>query len=236
MRRWLRKITARFGPAAPQVAVRPQMPLYWRVLVGGLLVAFGFSTAYMKYARGNAAMLQDELAKLEQENRMLHTRAIHVEQQQQVTTVAQHDLSKDLASLQEENVQLKEDVAFYKSILEDSTGVAVIKLHSFKVAHGSRPGEFQYRLLLVQSGKHDKNVQGSLQLSVLGMQDGKPVTLALGDKNSQYSNSKVNFKYYQPIEGSFTIPEQVTAQSLQARFFQTGSNEPKLTQSIPLTN
>jgi len=31
--------------------------------------------------------------------------------------VAQKDLAKDIAVLQEENVQLKEDICFYKSIL-----------------------------------------------------------------------------------------------------------------------
>jgi hypothetical protein len=137
--------------------------------------------------------------------------------------------------LQEENVRLKEDVTFYKSILEESAGVAVVKLHSFKVSRGARASEYQYRLLLIQSGKHDRNVQGSLQLTVIGTQDGKPATqVVLGGKSP--SGGKVNFKYYQPLEGSFTLPAQMTAESLQAKFFQIGSAEPKLTQVVSLTN
>jgi hypothetical protein len=166
----------------------------------------------------------------------LRTQAIHVERQQQVNTVAQGDLAKDLTTLQEENVRLKADVTFYKSILEESSGVAVVKLHSFKVTHGDQPGEYQYRVLLIQSGKHDKNVQGNLQLTVMGSQNGKPVTqVVMGDKNSQH-NGKVNFKYYQPLEGSFMVPGWMTAQDLQAKFFQGGSTEPKLTQTVLLTN
>lgn len=236
MRRWARTLKRHFGPAAPHVAVRTQLPWYWRVFWTFFLVAAGFSIGYWRYAKGNTAVLRDQLVRLEQENKTLHTQAIQVERQQQVNTVTQSDLSKDLSALQEENVRLKEDVTFYKSILEESSGVAMVKLHSFKVIHGERPGEYRYRVLLIQSGKHDKNVQGSLQLTVLGKQNGKPVRqVVMGDQNAQY-NGKVNFKYYQPLEGSFTVPGGLAAQDLQAKFFQAGSTEPKLTQTVLMTN
>jgi len=236
MRRLVRFLKRRFGPAAPYVAVRAEIPWYWRFFWIILLVAVGFSIGYWRYARGSAAVLRDEIGRLEQENKVLRTQAIHVEREQQVTTVAQSDLAKDLAALQEENVKLKEDVTFYKSILEESAGVAVVKLHSFKVTRGERPGEYQYRLLLIQSGKHDKNVQGSVQLAVIGTQDDKPLTqVVMGGNNSQ-RGGKVNFKYYQPLEGNFTVPEHMTAQELQAKFFQVGSTEPKLTQTVSLPN
>jgi hypothetical protein len=90
-------------------------------------------------------------------------------------------------------------------------------------------------LLLIQSGKHDKNVQGTLQLSVIGTQDGKSVShIVLGGKLQQ--GGKVNFKYYQPLEGRFSVPTQISAHSLEAKFFQAGSSEPKLTQVVTLTN
>jgi hypothetical protein len=235
MRRVSRWIQKYFGPAAPHVAVRAEMPWYWRMALAAILVAIGYAAASLRYIGGNAGNLREKVMQLEQENQSLHTQAIHVERQQQVTNVAQTDLAKDLTALQEENVRLKEDVTFYKSILEESAGVAVVKLHSFKVSRGARASEYQYRLLLIQSGKHDRNVQGSLQLTVIGTQDGKPATqVVLGGKSP--SGGKVNFKYYQPLEGSFTLPAQMTAESLQAKFFQIGSAEPKLTQVVSLTN
>lgn len=225
-----------FGPTAPYVSVRAEIPWYWRFFWIVFLLCAGFSIGYWRYAREGTFVWRYEIERLERENKVLRTRAIPVERQLQVTTVAQGDLAKDLAALQGENVRLKEDVTFYKSILEDSTGVAVVKLHSFKVTRGDQPGEYRYRLLLIQSGKHDKNVQGSVQLTVLGKQEGKPVTqLVTGGTNSQ-RGGKVNFKYYQPLEGSFTLPGHMSAESLQAKFFQAGSAEPKLTQVVSLTN
>lgn len=196
----------------------------------------GFAVGYWRYAGGRDGNLREQIAQLEQENKSLRTQAIHVGRQQQVNNVAQTDLAKDLAVLQEENVHLKEDLTFYKSILEESTGVAVVKLHSFKVNRGEHAGEYQYRLLLIQSGKHDKNVQGSVQLAVIGTQDGKPVTRVVMGGKSVQQGGKVNFKYYQPLEGKFTMPTGISAQSLQAQFFQAGSSEPKLTQVVSLVN
>jgi hypothetical protein len=217
------------------VAVRAEVPWYWRFAWMTLLVLLGFAIGYWRYAGGSAAVMRDEIARLEKENKALRAQAIHVERQQQVTSVAQNDLAKDLAALQEENVRLKEDVTFYKSILEESPGVATVKLHSFKVTRGSRPGEFQYRLLLIQSGRHDRNVQGRLQLTLVGSQEGKPFSrVVLGGGAQQ--GGKINFKYYQPLEGSFTVPDNVVAQSLQAKFYQAGSSEPRLTQEVSLLN
>lgn len=235
MRRLLRLIQRHFGPAAPHVAVRATMPWYWRLFSVAILLAMGYMLGYWRYAGSNAVALREQISRLEDENKLLRTQAIHVERRQQVANVAQTDLAKDLTTLQEENVRLKEDLTFYKSILEESAGVAVVKLHSLKVNRGSRAGEYQYRLLLIQSGKHDKNVQGSLQLAIMGTQDGKPTTqMILGGKARQ--GGKVNFKYYQPLEGSFMIPAQMAAHSLQAKFFQAGATEPKLTQVVPLNN
>jgi hypothetical protein len=204
------------------VAVRPELPWYWRALIGAGFVALGYALSYWRYASGASGDLRQEFSRLLQENQRLHAEAIHVERQQQITSVAQKDLSKDLSLLQEENVRLKEDVAFYRSILEDGAGAAVIKLHSFKVSAGGRPGEYQYRLLLVQSGKHDKSVQGTLQLTVSGVKDGQPVLQqVMGERVAQH-NGKVNFKYYQPVEVSFFLPPQIQPQNIEAKFYQNG--------------
>jgi hypothetical protein len=236
MKRLMRLLHRHFGPTALHVAVHAEIPIYWRLFWVVLLMLLGFCVGYWRYAGGSAATLRSDVALLEQENKELRTQAIHVTRQQQVNNVAQRDLTKDLASLQGENVKLKEDVAFYKSILEESSGVAVVKLHDFKIMNGEKPGEYRYRMLLIQSGRHDKNVQGSVQLAVVGMQNGKPTTqVVVGGINSQ-RGGKVNFKYYQPLEGGFTVPTQLVAEHFQAKFFQAGSSEPKLIQEISLSN
>lgn len=233
MRSIIRNLRRRFGAAARGVSVRMALPWYIQVLWGLVLVGCGFLMAYWQYASGGASQLREQVSQLTMENRQLRTQSIRVESQKQVTQVAQKDLAKDMAALQGENVRLKEDLAFYKNILEDSSSVAVVKVHSFKVSKSVKPKEYHYRLLLVQSGRHDKSVQGKLQILLNGTQSGRAVQTSLS-QSAGAQGFKINFKYYQPFEGSFTVTNGLLDPSLQAKFFQTGSSEPKLIQSVPL--
>lgn len=229
----VRELRHRFGIAARGVAVRAAIPWYMRLLLILMLVTCGFLIGYWRYSGEGAAQLREQIARLTEENRQLRTQSIHVESQKQVTQVAQKDLANDMATLQEENVKLKEDVAFYKNILEDSSSVALVKVHSFKITKSVRPGEYDFRLLLIQSGRHDKSVQGLLQMTLNGNQDSKPVAIPINPAVG-VKGFKINFKYYQPVEGSFTVPANLAVTGLQAKFFQAGSSEPKLTDSATL--
>lgn len=233
MRYQFRTLRHRFGTVAGGVAVRAAVPWYARLILVMMLVLSGFGVGYWRYSAEGTPQLREQVQQLREENKQLRTQRIHVESQKQVTQVAQNDLAKDMAVLQEENVRLKEDLAFYKNILADSSGVAVVKVHSFKVTQSAKTGEYDFRVLLIQSGRHDRNVQGSLQLVMTGARDGKllavPVNPAGGAKGF-----KINFKYYQPVEGTFSVPAGGTLTELQAKFFQMGSSEPKLTQSATL--
>ena len=233
MTRITRFLRRHFGASYRSVAVRAAIPWYGRLMFAVLLVVLGYLIGYTEFSGDGVAQLRDRVSQLTEENRNLRTQSIHVESQKQVTQVTQNDLAKDMAALQEENGKLKEDVEFYKSILEDGASVGVVKLHSFKVNKSVRHGEYDFRLLLIQSGKHDKSVQGSLQLLLTGTQDGKAISIPVNPDGGG-RGFKINFKYYQPVEGSFSIPAQASISSVQAKLFTLGSSEPKVTQSVQL--
>ena len=233
MRRQLRRMKRPFGAAASTVAVRPAVPWYWRVAMVLLLVFVGYILSYWQFVMGGFASPANKLQQLEQENQSLQAKAVYSERQLQVEHAAQISLAKELVALQDEGMQLKEDVAFYKSILAESDGTGVLKFHSFKLAKSARADQYEYHILLVQSGRHDKTVQGNLKLNLSGLQNGKPVTVAVGANNGPPA-LKVNFKYYQRLDGSFTLPKGVTGQKLEADFLEMGSNQPKISEAVNL--
>lgn len=229
----IRRLRRYFGMASRSVAVRTALPWYgllgWRVG----LVLLGYLIGYMQYSSGDVARLREQINKLALENRNMRTQSIHMESQRQVNQIVQGDLAKELALLQEENGKLKEDVGFYKNILEDRSSVEALKLHSFKVNKSARMGIYNFRLLLTQSGRHDKNVQCSLQLFLIGTQEGKSVALPV-DIGAGARDLKINFKYYQSVEGSFSVPQGASINSVLAKVYMSGSAEPRLTQSAAL--
>ena len=87
----------------------------------------------------------------------------------------------------------------------------------------------------MQSGRHDKLVQGGLQLLLNGTQDGKPLAQHV-EPAGQQQGIKVSFKYYQRIEGVFNVPPQTSAQALQVQYVATGQTQSMLTQTANLPN
>jgi hypothetical protein len=111
-----RRIKRHFGLTAKQVAVRSQRPWYFQWGVAALLVAAGYLIAYWQFAAGG----ENVTIKLKQillENQSLQSRAIQVERQLQIEQAAQHNLEKELNNVHDENILLKEDLLFYKSMV-----------------------------------------------------------------------------------------------------------------------
>lgn len=218
-----RRLRQHFGMTARHVAVRSDLPWYGRLVLWLLLIGLGFGIGHWRYADVDVVHLSRQVKQLQQENAELQGRLVRSDRQSQVDQAAQGNLAKEMAALQDQDMQLKEEIAFYKSILAEGSPSGIVKLHSIKLTKGEKPGEYQYRILLVQSGRHDKMVQGSLRLLMNGGQ-----ALETG------SGIKINFKYYQRVEGSFTMPAAGQGQGLQVQFFEAGGKQPKLTQNVTL--
>lgn len=111
-----RRIRRHFGLTAKQVAVRSQRPWYFQWMVTVALVLAGYLGAYWQFEVGT----DDVSAKLKQavfENQALQSKVIQVERQLQVEQIAQHSLEKELNLVQDENIRIKEDLLFYKNMV-----------------------------------------------------------------------------------------------------------------------
>lgn len=229
-----RGIKRHFGPTAAQVAVRPRLPWYWGAVLPLALLLLGYVVGYWQFAAGDLNTLSAQVQQLTLENQSLQAKIVHNERQLQVEQAAQANLAKELAALQEEDMRIKEDVEFYKSILKVTPGAAgELKLHSFKLTKGASANQYNYNIMLMQSGRHDKLIQGQLNLVLSGNRAGQPVIVPVGGTQTP-EGIKINFKYYQRVEGSFVIPDDVVGQALEARFVATGATQPYITKKIDL--
>src|SRR5690606_36358537 len=114
--------------------------------------------------------------------------------------------------------------------------VGELKLHSFKLNKGKLPNQYEYHVLLIQSGRHDKMAQGSLAFSLNALRQGEQVTLPLTDGTQTIEPIKINFKYYQRIDGNFNVPEDVEAPSVVMSLLEAGSKQVKISQRLDLPN
>lgn len=234
MRKVTRRLRGHFGTTAKKVVLRPSQPWYSQMLVVSLLVLFGYLVGYWQYSGVDYDTLMRNLNGLLRDNQTLEAKTVYRERQLQVERAAQRSLTEEIAALQDETMRLKEELAFYRGILSENAISGELKLHSFKLNKGKAQNQYEYHVLLIQSGRHDKWAQGKLMLNLKGMKDGEPVTLPLRNGQDLIGPVKINFKYYQRINGQFTLAEVLEEMTVELTLTESGAGQPKITQQLDL--
>jgi hypothetical protein len=143
------------------------------------------------------------------------------------------DLIKQMKTLTAENATLKEDLAFFQTLMPSGGKEGAVAVDRFLVQNDVLPGEYRYRLLLTQTGQRNKDFQGTLQFVINLQQQDKKVVMSLPAEGDKADKSfKLNFRFYQRVEGSFRVEAGAVVTSMQVRVFENGSSEPKLTQAV----
>lgn len=112
-----RRVRRHFGLTAKNVAVRSHRPWYFQALLAFLCAAVGFCLAYWMLHTGDAEMIQRELQQKTLENKALEAKLVSAQRELQVELATNNTLAKALASVQDENLKTKEDLFFYKNML-----------------------------------------------------------------------------------------------------------------------
>jgi hypothetical protein len=237
-----------FGISAARMAVRPAIPWYWwslRILAaGGLLLAGaglladapgGLGLLTQGEVAHELARLQSALERQEAELAELRSRAAQAERQLQMERAATMDLAKQVKSLTFENAALKEDLAFFQSLMSAAgrRGEGTISVNRFRLQPEAVAGEFRYQMLLVQNGQRAKDFQGRLQFVLDVQHEGQKLVLVMPpEADREGKDYRLNFKFFQRIEGTFKLMPGSVLQGMQVQVFENGTRTPKLTQTL----
>jgi hypothetical protein len=175
------------------------------------------------------------MSRLESEAARLRAIANASDSRLKIEQTAQIQLASQVKSLEDENNRLKEDLAFFENLVPTERRGEKVSIHRFKVERDVIPGEFRYRLLVLQGGKLDREFHGSLQLVVEMQQDGRDATIIIPDSSDTGTAYKLNFKYFRRVEGIFRVPAGAKVRTIQARILENGSGEARASQNVNLS-
>jgi hypothetical protein len=97
------------------------------------------------------------------------------------------------------------------------------------------PGEYRYHLFVAQPRQKGKDFQGRLQLVVDTEQGGQPVVVTLPPDGSPDSAAfRLSFRFYQRVEGVFTVPAGAVVRRVHARVIEQGATVSKSTMTLTL--
>lgn len=242
-----RRVRQTFGISAPRMAVRTHLSWRWRLpaLLGLLaLIAgmwwwgFDFGQFLGGFNRGavaeTQAKLESDASGLKTENVHLRTKLAELESELNVTRGAQTTLSQQVLDLQSENTQMKEDLAFLRTLFSDTGKPGTVTIQHLR-AERDRDDVYRFSMLVVRGGNPNDEFSGQLTLLASVAAGGHSSTLTLPDDQPDTATAlKLKFKYYQRVEGTFRVPPGGQLRSLQARVVEPGQALPKATRNLNL--
>jgi len=221
--------------SAPKMTIKRHLPWPLRAVFLAVVVGLGGAIAMWAYDLGRnfaglnpsgmkdqVVALSEQVRKLGAERDQLSTSANAAESQLNIERSAQTQLAGQIKTLETENARLKEDLAFFESLLPTNIGAQGITIQRLK-AEIIAPNQLRYRLLVIQGEKGAREFTGNLQLSVTVLQAGKSAIINFPEQNAaDLARYKLAFKYYQRVEGILTLPEGATIKAIQARVLDRG--------------
>ena len=183
----------------------------------------GFSQAVMD---NEMEALQRQVKKLVQEKDNLQRQNAKLIRDHNIDKDANKQVNQNLAQAQAQIMDMKEELTFYRNIVspKKSSRAVVVKKVSMEPL---KDNEYQYKIVLIQDGKHDRIVRGVVEISLEGNNaEGKRVRLALPTISTKKvkKQQKFGFKYFQNFEGVIKIPEGFEAISLFVRVLPRSSS------------
>jgi len=165
---------------------------------------------------------KDQIEKLRAERDQFSTIVNAAENQLNIERSAQKQLAAQVKILEADNIKLKEDLAFFDSLLPNTIGTQGISIRRFKIDLVT-PTQVRYRLLIMQGGKGERDFIGDLQFTATLSQGGKNVILSFPERNSAEAKKlTLAFRHYQRVEGNLTIPEGSSVKLIQVRVLEKG--------------
>jgi hypothetical protein len=147
------------------------------------------------------------IRQLEEENETQRRQLEAAEVARRVDREGYAHVERSLGDMQNQIARLNQDLSFYRGLVQPESLIHV-KVQQMQIVPQAAPGQFQLKFVLIQTGKQDKDVNGSVALSLDGLEQGKPSSLTLAQLSPNHRPSLAySFKYFQEYDEPISLPQ-----------------------------
>ena len=143
---------------------------------------------------------------------------VRVNKAAEIDRLAAESVRKDILTYQQEAAELQRDVEFYRGLMAPDELQRGLKLHAFNLDYDELSGRYTFNGVLTNAGGRGNVVKGSLTLAlnVYDEHGSRRVALAELPEYEGKMPIKLRFRFFQNIEGSFTLPDGMQPESVIA--------------------
>jgi len=205
---------------SPRLIIKTHHPWRHRVkialaMAGLMAMAWGiFQYGHSRAGLDNESLYEERELLREQirlgkdSNQKLRGRIAVLERTAQVDKGAYGEVEKSLKQTQDEMLELKEEVAFYRGIVSPAEAASGLSIGSFKVTEIGGERVYRFKLVLTQLKSNKRIVKGYARVVFEGVKNGSQQKLSLKEvSGGKMDKLKLRFKYFQDNEGEIVLPE-----------------------------
>lgn len=175
---------------------------------------------------GERRRLIEENRRLEAENRRLDERVVVLQRAADIDREATAELRQSLREMQERLSEYKKELAFYRGILSPEEAKAGVRVQQLEVDPTGGEDLYRFNLVLIQAARHDRRVEGRVQLRFEGLRGGESVSLGWPDVALDSASRLVfSFKYFQELAGTFRLPQDFDPTLVEIEIAPGGRSE-----------
>ena len=215
-----------FKPLQTKQIITVQQPLLWLlsfvVIFCMILILLWISFEYGRKVAGfhsadaeaYIGQLQEQLEESQAQIIESNRQATMLERNSRIDGDASVQLKETLAQAQNEALELKKELSFYKSIVSPEQGDRSLAIQTIQLKKNEEGG-YNYKIMVSQRGRNDHFARGSIDVSIEGVDKGQPVVLTLAEVSKDTKKPmKFGFKYFQNFEGVMNLPAAFQPDSL----------------------
>ena len=185
--------------------------LSWAAYIYGYQKA-GYDNHALKTERQR---LQEQLSELGKSNSDLREKYTVLDKSTSIDRQAYSSVDTSLKDLQDELLELKAQVAFYRGIVAPKETASGLNITSLKFSAIDNKNSYRFKLVLSQLKNNQNLVRGRARLLIDGVIDGKHKQLNLEEvPGGDAADMKLHFKYFQTLEGDVVLPHGFTPSSV----------------------
>lgn len=171
---------------------------------------YGQSTAGYDYDTllNERSALNDQLEKAHEEIKKHRERIAVLERGGQIDKQGYGGVEQSLKQAQDEMLELKEEVAFYRGIVSPTETASGLSIADFQVSGIGEERAYRFKLVMTQMKSNTRLIKGYARVAFEGVQNGAQVEHTLYKvSGGALDKLKLRFKYFQNIEGEIVLPE-----------------------------
>ena len=211
---WLAKInltvvTERLGPFKSVLFLLT-------LIVLCLFIGYRLGNFYHNYQLTTLDQQKTRLEQLYQKQTKQVERIHTLEVELAVEQLASQNAQATLKKMSLDHYQVKKELAFYEKVMAPEKEANGLVIDNVKITVSQSVKHYNFQVILVQQQLKKRYAKGYVDLVIIGSLSNKPSQLKLSTISSFTKKElRFSFRYFQVIEGSFTLPENFVPEKIQ---------------------